>query len=147
MPGESGISLERGPILGTVASLLFPFIVVIALYLLLNGHNRAGGGFTAGILMAGAIGLQYMAHGYQGVSRFLRMPYRVILACGVLVSAMVGSIGLMKGFPFLTSFHGSVTVPIIGVEMDFALAQAFDVGIFLLVVGGIFTAVLALNED
>ena len=139
--------MERGPLLRTVASLMFPFMAVLALYLLLNGHNRAGGGFIAGVLMAGAIGLQYLAHGSDGVSRFLRLPYRGVLALGLLVSVVVGAVALMRGFPFLTSFHGSAHVPILGIEMEFALAQAFDVGIFLLVVGGMITAVLALRED
>ena len=86
--------MERGPLLRTVASLMFPFMLVLALYLLLNGHNRAGGGFVAGVFMAGAIGLQYLAHGAKGVPGFLRLPYRGIMALGLLVSLAVGSIVL-----------------------------------------------------
>ncbi|MCZ6534577.1 MAG: Na(+)/H(+) antiporter subunit B [Chloroflexi bacterium] len=139
--------MERGPLLRTVASLMFPFMAVLVLYLLLNGHNRAGGGFIAGVLMAGVIGFQYLAHGYDQVPKFLCLPYRIIMAAGLLVSVVVGTVALIKGFPFLTSFHRSAQVPVLGVEMEFALAQAFDAGIFLLVVGGLMTAVLALRED
>ena len=66
--------MERGPLLKTVTSLPFPFILVIALYLLLSGHNRAGGGFIAGVLVSGAIALQYLAHGFHQVPTFLRLP-------------------------------------------------------------------------
>ena len=139
--------MERGPVLRTVASLAFPFMVVLTLYLLLNGHNRTGGGFIAGVLMAAAIGFQYLAYGVDGVPAFLRLPYRWILATGLLLSAVVGIIALARGFPFLTSFHKVVSVPILRVEMKMALAQVFDVGIFLLVVGGLMTAILSLRED
>ena len=118
--------MDRGPLLRTVASLMFPFMAVLVLYLLLNGHNRAGGGFIAGVLMAGAIGFQFLAHGADGV---------------------VGAVALIRGYPFLTSFHAEAHVPVLGIVMEFGLAQAFDAGIFLLVVGGLVTAVLALREE
>ncbi len=139
--------MERGPLLRTVASLMFPFMVVLVLYLLLNGHNRAGGGFIAGVLMAGAIGFQFLAHGADGVPRFLRVPYRGVLVLGLVVSIVVGAIALIRGYPFLTSFHAEAHVPVLGIAMEFGLAQAFDAGIFLLVVGGMVTAVLALREE
>ena len=139
--------MERGPLLRTVASLMFPFMAVLAFYLLVSGHNRAGGGFIAGVLMSGAIAFQYLAYGFDDVPRFLRLPYRIVLACGLLVSIVVGSVALLQGLPFLTSLHASVHVPIVGADMEFALAQAFDAGIFLLVVGGLMTAVLALREE
>ena len=137
--------MERGPILRTVASLMFPFMVVLTFYLLLSGHNRAGGGFIAGILMGGALTFQYLAYGFEEIPAFLRLPYRWILAVGLLISTVVGLSPLLGGFPFLTGFHASIVVPIVEAEMEFALAQAFDFGIFLLVVGGIMTVVLALR--
>ena len=57
------------------------------------------------------------------------------------------TVPLAAGYPFLTSFHATVDVPILGAKMEFALAQLFDFGIFLLVAGGVVTAVLALARD
>ena len=54
---------------------------------------------------------------------------------------------LAAGYPFLTSFHATLDVPVLGAKMEFALAQLFDFGIFLLVAGGVMTAVLALSQD
>ena len=51
------------------------------------------------------------------------------------------------GDPFLTSYHATLDVPVLGAKMEFALAQLFDFGIFLLVAGGVMTAVLALAGD
>ena len=139
--------MERGPILRTISSMVFPFMVVIVIYLLLNGHNRAGGGFVAGVMMSGAIGFQFLAHGKSLAPRFVQLPYREISCFGLLLSIVVGVIGLIKGFPFLTSFHAKLDISILDISMQFGLAQIFDIGIFLLVVGGLVTAVLALQED
>ena len=139
--------MERGPILRTVSSVVFPFMVVIVIYLLLNGHNRAGGGFVAGVMMSGAIGFQFLAHGKSLAPKFVRLPYREIFCFGLLLSIVVGAVALIKGFPFLTSFHAKLDIPHLDISMYFGLAQIFDIGIFLLVVGGLVTAVLALQED
>ena len=46
-----------------IMALLFPVIGVIAVFLLLRGHDLPGGGFVAGVTMAVAFILQYMARG------------------------------------------------------------------------------------
>src|SRR5690606_10093186 len=57
--------------------LLFPVIGVTAIYLLLRGHDLPGGGFVAGVIMAVAFILQYMAHGTIWVEAHLRvLPVR-----------------------------------------------------------------------
>src|SRR5690606_39313833 len=40
---------------------LFPFVTLIAIYMLLRGHDLPGGGFIAGIIMSLAFILQYIA--------------------------------------------------------------------------------------
>ena len=59
--------------------LLFPVIGTVAVYLLLRGHDLPGGGFVAGLTMAVAIILQYMAGGTSWVEARLRIyPVRWI---------------------------------------------------------------------
>src|SRR6185312_8168008 len=54
---------------------LFPFVLITAIYLLLRGHNLPGGGFVAGLTVSVAIILQYMAGGIRWVeSRLLIRP-------------------------------------------------------------------------
>jgi multicomponent K+:H+ antiporter subunit A len=48
---------------GVIMRAMFPATVVLALYLLLRGHNLPGGGFVAGITLAVALIVQYMAGG------------------------------------------------------------------------------------
>ncbi len=137
----------RGPILRVVASLTFPFSVLLTLYFLVSGHNNPGGGFIAGVLMSGAIALQFIAYGPEGVPKFLKIPYERIVAVGFVVAIVAATAPLAVGDPFLTSYHATVDVPILGAKMEFALAQLFDFGIFLLVAAGVMTAVLALAAE
>ena len=137
----------RGPILRVVASVTFPFSALLTLYFLVSGHNNPGGGFIAGVLMSGAIALQFIAHGPEGVPGFLKIPYERIVALGLVIAIIAATAPLAAGYPFLTSFHATLDVPVLGAKMEFALAQLFDFGIFLLVAGGVMTAVLALSQD
>ena len=137
----------RGPILRVVASMTFPFAALLTLYFLVSGHNNPGGGFIAGVLMSGAVTLQFLAHGPEGIPKFLKLPYERIVVLGFVIAVAAATAPLVAGYPFLTSFHATVNVPILGVKMEFALAQLFDFGIFLLVVGAVVTAVLALARD
>ena len=137
----------RGPILRVVASVTFPFTILLTLYFLVSGHNNPGGGFIAGVLMSGAIAFQLLAHGPKGLPKFLKLPYERIVALGFVIAVIAATAPLAAGYPFLTSFHATVDVPILGAKMEFALAQLFDFGIFLLVAGGVVTAVLALARD
>ena len=137
----------RGPILRVVASVTFPFTILLTLYFLVSGHNNPGGGFIAGVLMSGAVAFQFIAHGPEDVPKFLKLPYERIVALGFVIAIAAAAAPLAVGYPFLTSFHATVNVPILGAKMEFALAQLFDFGIFLLVAGGVVTAVLALARD
>ena len=137
----------RGPILRVVAALTFPFSVLLTFYFLVSGHNNPGGGFIAGVLMSGAIALQFIAYGTEDVPRFLKLPYERIVALGFVIAVIAATAPLAVGDPFLTSYHATLDVPVLGAKMEFALAQLFDFGIFLLVAAGVMTAVLALAED
>ena len=66
-------------------SMLFPVIGAVAVFLLLRGHDLPGGGFVAGVTMAVAFILHYMARGTVWVEAQLRVcPYdgwaRLLLA-------------------------------------------------------------------
>ena len=58
-------------------AMLFPVIGAAAVFLLLRGHDLPGGGFVAGVTMAVAFILQYMARGTIWVEARLRvLPVR-----------------------------------------------------------------------
>ena len=113
---------------------LFPFITVLALYLLIRGHDLPGGGFAAGVTMSIALILQYMASGTRSIEARLRIKPLNWMGVGLLLSVTTGMGALFFGYPFLTSFFRYLDVPLIG-QVPIASALLFDLGVFLLVVG------------
>ncbi|MFQ5861116.1 MAG: MnhB domain-containing protein [Dehalococcoidia bacterium] len=137
----------RSPVPQTVALLILPFGILLALQLLIEGHNRPGGGFIAGVLMAVVITLQFITRGRGGVSSFLQLPYRWVLGFGLLLAGGMGALSLLLGYPFLTGLRGEWTLPLFHIPMSVSIVLMFDVGIFVLVIGALVLAILSLGED
>ncbi|MFX8453474.1 MnhB domain-containing protein, partial [Acinetobacter baumannii] len=84
--------------------LLFPVICLIALFLLLRGHDLPGGGFVAGLAAAVALILQYMIGGIRWFEdRVTIRPLRWI-GVGLLLATATGLGAWAFGRPFLTSY-------------------------------------------
>ncbi|PWL18691.1 monovalent cation/H+ antiporter subunit A [Falsochrobactrum shanghaiense] len=125
---------------------LFPVIIVMAVYLFLRGHDLPGGGFAAGITLAIAFLLQYLASGTRWVEDRLRiLPVRWI-AMGLLTAAATGAGAWLFGYPFLTSYFQYIDIPHIG-KMPAASALLFDLGVFTLVVGATVLILIALAHQ
>jgi multicomponent K+:H+ antiporter subunit A len=125
---------------------LFAAIIVMAIYLFLRGHDMPGGGFIAGITMAIAFILQYMASGTTWVEARLRiLPLRWI-GIGLLVSVLCGAGSWIFGYPFLTSSFAYVDIPVLG-RLPLASALIFDLGVFVLVVGATVLMLIALGHQ
>jgi multicomponent K+:H+ antiporter subunit A len=151
--GEEGAEAQKGDAIeGTLAipalmvSMLFPVIGVVAIFLLLRGHDLPGGGFVAGITMAVAFILQYMAHGTVWVESHLRvLPIRW-MGIGLLLAVGVGAAAWLFDMPFLTSSFSYAEIPWIG-AVPLASAFIFDLGVFALVVGATVLMLIALAHQ
>ena len=125
---------------------LFPVIVVFAVHLYLRGHDLPGGGFAAGVALAIAFILQYLAFGTRWVEDRLRiLPLRWIGA-GLLCAALTGAGAWIFGYPFLTTYFQYVTIPHVA-KMPLASALLFDLGVFSLVVGATVLVLIALAHQ
>lgn len=129
-----------------VMHLLFPFIVMAAIFIFLRGHDAPGGGFAAGVALATAFILQYMAGGTRWVEDRLRVLPIKWIGAGLLVAALTGVGAWFFGAPFLTSGSLHFKLPLIG-EVVLASASLFDLGVFLLVVGAIVLMLIALAHQ
>ncbi len=125
---------------------LFPVIIVLAAYLFLRGHDVPGGGFVAGIAMAAAFLLQYMAAGTRWVEERLRVLPVKWIGFGLLIAAATGMGSWFFGYPFLTSHARYVDLPVIG-EVPAATALFFDLGVFSLVMGATVLMLIALAHQ
>jgi multicomponent K+:H+ antiporter subunit A len=77
-----------------------------------------------------------MAEGAQAIDRMLRLDHRRVIGAGLLIAAGTGAASLLTGAPFLTSAHGEAHVPLLG-ALPVASAMAFDLGVYLTVVGAV----------
>ncbi len=125
---------------------LFPVIIVVALYLLIRGHDLPGGGFAAGVTMSIALILQYMASGTRSIEARLRVRPLRWMGMGLLIAVGTGVGAWLFGYPFLTSWFRYVDLPLVG-EIPMASALLFDLGVFLLVVGATALILVALAHQ
>lgn len=126
---------DRHPLMLVVATrVLLPLALTVGLFIMLRGHNMPGGGFIAGLVVGIALIMQYMASGFAWAERQLRFDYHALIGWGVLVAGLTGIAAWFGDVPFLTSNYGYFHIPLVG-EVELATAMAFDLGVFLTVVG------------
>ena len=131
---------------GLIMRLLFPVVAMMAAFLLLRGHDLPGGGFVAGLTLAIAFILQYIAGGARWVeARLTVRPVRWI-GFGLLAAAGTGIGAAFFGRPFLSSAFRYVDLPILG-RLPVASALLFDLGVFALVLGATVLVLIALAHQ
>jgi multisubunit Na+/H+ antiporter MnhB subunit len=125
-------------------ALLVPTLVVAAA-ILVKGYADVGDGFAAGIVATLAVLLQYLAFGHAAVDRALPVRHApAVAAAGLLFAVVVMAIPLLRGDAPLTHTPGpGEKVAHIG-SLELITAVAFDVGVFLLVLGAAVTILDAL---
>ena len=119
--------------------------LLVAVFLFLRGHNRPGGGFVAGLVVATVLILQHLASGIEWTQGRLRFRFLPVIALGILVAALTGMGSLLFVRPFLTSAVLHVHVPLLG-EGELASSMAFDLGVFLVVVGTVMLILVGLGR-
>ena len=150
-------------IMATLTRILLPLALLVALFILLRGHNQPGGGFIAGLVTAVALIVQYLASGAEWTQQ--RMPFpsppplrgeganagptpiydsQPLIAWGLAIAAFTGVASWFWGHPYLTSTFGHLRWPVVG-EFELASAMAFDLGVFLVVVGATLTILTRLG--
>jgi multicomponent K+:H+ antiporter subunit A len=129
-----------------IMGLLFPVIGVVAIFLLLRGHDMPGGGFVAGLTMAVAFILQYMARGTIWVEARLHVLPVYWMGVGLLLAGGTGAAAWVFARPFLTSYFSYAHIPLIG-RVPAASALVFDIGVFALVVGATVLMLIALAHQ
>ena len=127
------------------ARVLLPLAMVVAVYLFLRGHNEPGGGFVAGLVVSSAIILQYLASGIGWTQHKMNLDFHPFIALGVLTAGITGAGAIAFGQPFLKSWHDHFDLGIFG-DLELASAAAFDLGVFLAVVGAVLLVLVNLSK-
>jgi multicomponent K+:H+ antiporter subunit A len=121
-------------------------MLVVAVFLLLRGHDAPGGGFVAGLVTSVALLVQYMVSGAEWVEERVRLRPRVLIGAGLLLAIATGAGAFAAGRPFLTSRTWHLTVPVLG-EVHVPSATLFDLGVFSIVVGSTLFILVALAHQ
>lgn len=125
---------------------MFPVLMLVAAYFFFRGHDLPGGGFSAGVTMAIAFLLQYIAHNVRWVeSRLVVLPIRW-MGFGLLIAGAAGVGAWLFGYPFLTAHARYIDVPLIG-KVPAASAMIFDTGVFALVMGATVLMLIAIAHQ
>ena len=146
----------------TVTRIVVPVILITAVALLLQGHNRPGGGFIAGVLTAAAFALVYVIYGLDYLEEELlhrrpSVPYTTeagivreygnVFAAGLAVAAGGGLTAVLLGQPFLTQAVAFFEhVPLYG-HFEVASAFVFDLGVYGVVVGALLTILAVVGAE
>jgi multicomponent K+:H+ antiporter subunit A len=121
-------------IMAALTRLLLPLALLVSAFIFLRGHNQPGGGFIAGLITAVALILQYLTNGVEWTQSRLSSNMHPVIGAGLLIGALTGLASLAFGYRFLTSAYTHVHWPVVG-EFEVASAIAFDLGVYLVVVG------------
>ncbi|AWL11377.1 putative K(+)/H(+) antiporter subunit A/B [Saliniradius amylolyticus] len=121
-------------ILAVISQSLLPLALLVSAYIFLRGHNMPGGGFIAGLITSVALIQQYIAHGVDWIKPRMKLDYQWVIASGILIASLTGVGSWLFGRPFLTSWFDYFKWPVVG-KFELASAMAFDLGVYLTVIG------------
>lgn len=127
--------MRSSPILMTIAQFSLYLMQLLAVWIFLRGHNLPGGGFIGGLMAAAGIVLIGLAFGRDQAERIFPVPFQVLIGLGLLFATATGVGGILFGRPFLTHAFDYFALPFFG-KVELATAVLFDIGVFLVVVGG-----------
>jgi multisubunit Na+/H+ antiporter MnhB subunit len=119
-----------------VARLLLLPTLVTAVAVLVKGYAEPGDGFSAGVIAALGVLLQYLAFGREEAERSLPVHgLGKIAVAGLLLALGIAALPLFLGDALLTHYPPPGSEVVYLGTLELITAVAFDVGIFLLVFG------------
>ena len=111
--------------------------VMVAAAIIVKGYTDVGDGFSAGVIVALAISLRYVAFGTEGAEASLPILRRApaVAAAGLLIALADGFLPVAFGDPPFTHQPGPGEHVIKFGTLELISAVVFDLGVFLLVCG------------
>ncbi|MDQ3842298.1 MAG: MnhB domain-containing protein [Actinomycetota bacterium] len=126
----------------TVAKLLFLPTLVVAVAILAKGYAQPGDGFSAGVVCALGVLLQYLAFGRREAEKIpiVGLAGKSAFA-GLLLALLVATAPVLLGEPVLTHYPRPGSEAVYLGTLELITALLFDVGVFLLVFGFVVGAI------
>ena len=109
---------------------------MIAFAVLVKGYSDSGDGFSAGVIAALAVIMQYVTFGTAIAEKLRPVRYaRQIAMAGLLLALSVAFVPVLRGQPIMTHYPGPGRDPIHLGSLELTTPFVFDIGVFLLVMG------------
>jgi len=138
--------MRNGRILEISAKFFIPTLVLCSFWVLLRGHNAAGGGFIGGLIGAVAFSLLLLAFGLKKAKELLPFDPRSLIGIGLLVALGAALFPAYRGQGFFKGLWVQVQIPSMGI-LKFGTPQLFDIGVYLVVIGSLMIIIFSLWED
>lgn len=133
-------------ILQTAAVIIFFIIIMFSINLFFAGHYSPGGGFVGGLMTAAALVLLLLAFDSKTLANVLPFDYRKMTALGLAIAILTSLHSIFWGRPFLTHAYAKFDLPLLG-EQTLHTAIAFDLGVYLVVIGVTMTIIQTIGES
>jgi multicomponent K+:H+ antiporter subunit A len=131
LPAGSNFST---PMTRTIATIVLPFALLLALAQLIYGGDGPGDGFTAGVTSGLGVALWYIVFGYaEARQRLAWLHPRRLIGAGILLVVLNGAAPMLFGYPFLA--HVSLDFIPLPANIHISTTFLFETGIFLTVFG------------
>ncbi|MGM0377167.1 MAG: MnhB domain-containing protein [Bacteroidota bacterium] len=125
---------------------LFLFVMTgFALFVLLRGHNRPGGGFIAGIIASAGFLMYALVFGSDKLLEMLKMNPRYIMGIGLLITLFAALMPAFWGLPPMTAMWQEINI-ISLFTIDAGTPLLFDTGVFVLVIGGVLGIITSIMD-
>lgn len=121
---------QRSLILDVAVELVFHTTLLVSLWLLFEGHNQPGGGFSAGLVAGLALVVRYVAGRAPGT----RVDPVYLMGGGLALAVLTALAPLVAGGQLLESGRIVLELPALGTVKIFSVLL-FDAGVYLVVVG------------
>lgn len=131
----------------TISRFLVGLMLLFSIFLLLRGHNEPGGGFIGGLVAAAGLIVYGLADGPAAMRRVLRIDPRTIAVVGLMAAAFAGLLAAIAGAPFLTGLWIFIGATATDKGLALGTPLLFDIGVYLVVVGGVLGMLIALEEE
>ena len=98
---DTYFDLSTDPVLRLVCSVIIPCILLYGIYILLNGQNSPGGGFSGGAVLGAGMILFSVAFGFDKTDRFFTLK-----VSNIVTFVSLGFYSFAKGYVFFMGANG-----------------------------------------
>ncbi len=116
---------EQSVILQVAIGFLYPFMLLLGIHVIINGHYTPGGGFQGGSVLASLFIARYVVFPVDDTNpEYLHAFQRIFLAAIVVAPLLVLFTGVISRYPEYNAYYLTLMDILIGVQVGFGLGVA-----------------------